>query len=128
MGVGRFPRGRISPRVSVRSHHWGPIIVALRGKLDWESVESVNGSLREHQTERDVILDVWNLTRCEPAALVAILQAAMVRAENSRRGFALVGEPSWTAMDAIEANPATRSLVHCRDTHAACVALRRVPA
>ena len=128
MGVGRFSRGRTSPRVSVRSYHWGPVIVALRGKLDWEGVEAVNRCLREHQSERDVILDVWNLTRCEPAALVAILQAAMVRAEDTHQGFALVGEPSSTAMQAIEANPATHSLLRCRDTHAACVALRRLPA
>ena len=104
------------------------MIVALRGKLDWESVEPVNRCLCEHQEERDVILDVWNVTRCEPAALVAILQAAMVRSEAGGQGFALVGEPSWTAMEAIEANPATRSLLRCRDTHAACVALLRVPA
>jgi len=104
------------------------VIVALRGKLDWEGVEAVNRCLREHQNERNVVLDVWNVTRCEPAALVAILQAAMVRAEDTHQGFALVGEPSSTAMQAIEANPATHSLLRCRDTHAACVALRRLPA
>jgi hypothetical protein len=128
MRMGRFSRGRTSPQVWVRSHHWGPVVIAVRGRLDWQGVESLNGSLREHQEERDVVLDVWNVTRCEPAALVAIVQAAMVRAEENERGFALVGEPSWTCMQAIEANPATRSLVHCRDTHAACVALRRVTA
>lgn len=116
------------PRVSVRSDDRGPAIVAVRGKLDWESVEQLNFCLREHQDERDVILDVWNVSRCEPAALVAILQAAIVRAEDGGRGVALVGEPCWTCMQAIEANPATQSLVHRSDVHAACVALERAVA
>lgn len=124
--MGRFSRGRSSPRVWVRSYNWGPVIVALRGKVDWDSVDSLNRCLREHQDERDVVLDVWNVTRVESAALVAILQAAMMRAEETGHGFALVGEPSWTCMQAIEANPATGSLTRCSDVHAACVALRRV--
>lgn len=121
--MGRFARGRASVQVQIRSDDAGPVIVALRGKVDWDSVDSLNLCLREHQAERDVVLDVWNVTRVEPAALVAILQAAMTRAEERGQGFALVGEPSWTCMDAIEANPATRSLVRCRDVHAARVAL-----
>jgi len=126
--MGRFSRGRSSPRVRVRSYSWGPVIVALRGKLDWHSVDPLNRCLREHQDERDVVLDVWNLTHVEPAALVAILQAAMTRADETGHGFALVGEPSWTCMQAVEANPATSSLTRCSDVHAACVALRRAAA
>jgi len=126
--MGRFSRGRTTPRVWVRSYHWGPVVVALRGKLDWHSVDPLNRCLREHQEERDVVLDAWNVTRVEPAALVAILQAAMSRAEEDGHGFVLVGEPSWTCMQAIEANPATRDLVRCSDVHAAFVALKRAAA
>jgi anti-anti-sigma regulatory factor len=126
--MGRFSRGGISPQVSVRSDDWGPVIVALRGQLNWESVEPLNRCLREHQNERDVVLDVWDVTRCEDAALIAVLQAARTRAEDNGRGFALVADPSRTCMHTIEENPGTRSLLHCRDTQAACVALRRVAA
>jgi hypothetical protein len=125
--MGRFSRRRSSSQV-VESYDRGSAIVAVRGKLDWESVEPLNRCLRDHQDTRDVVLDVWNVTRCEPAALIAILQAALTRAEDSGRGVALVGEPSRTCMQVIEANPATHSLLRCRDTDAACVALRRVAA
>jgi anti-anti-sigma regulatory factor len=125
--MGRFSRGG-APEVSVRSDNRGPAIVAVRGNLDWESVEQLNSCLREHQRDHDVILDVWNVSRCEPAALVAILHAATVRTDESGRGFALVGEPCWTCMHAIEANPATQSLLHRSDVDAACVALERAVA
>ena len=128
MGVGRFSRGGVSPRISVRSDSRGPVVVTLRGKLNWHSVEPLNRCLAEHQGERDVILDVWDLTRCEPAALIAILQAALMRAADNDRGFALVGEPTSACMQIIEANPGTQSLVHCRDTDAAFVALQHAAA
>jgi hypothetical protein len=122
--MGRFSRGGGLPRVSVRSDDQGPVVVAVRGKLLWASVEQLNFCLREHQAERDLILDVWDVGRCEPAALVAVLQAAILRAEDSGRGFALVGEPDWTCMQTIEANPGTQSLLHRSDVDAACVALQ----
>jgi hypothetical protein len=127
VGLGRFSRRRTSPLV-VRSDTSGPTVVVMRGKLDWPSVEPLNRCLSEHQDARDVVLDVWNVTRCEPAALVAILQAALMRAEDSDRGFALAGEPCRMCMDVIDANPATRPLLRCRDADAACVAFERAAA
>ena len=89
------PTGR-TPRVSrlaLRSHYWGVLVVVVAaGDLNTEGADLLASYLRRVQLDNDVVVDLWDVTLCDPDG-IATLEAAKARADEAGWGFAVVADP-----------------------------------
>jgi len=109
-------------RLSLRSHHWGALVVLVAaGELDADTGERLGPYIRKLQADNDLVVDLWDVTTCDPAG-VAVLDEARQHAEASGWGFAVVVDPAGTCAEAIAAGG--RQLRVFDDRHAARAALQ----
>ena len=112
-------------RTTLRSHYWGPVLmVVVGGAMDADGARTVEAHLRHAQGEGDVIVDLWDVTRFDRAA-VGVLTDAKRRTEDAGWGFALVADPSGPCRDAIEAAGETGFLRPVATRQQARAALQR---
>src|SRR5687768_2448482 len=58
-------KDRVS-RLALRSHYWGVLVVVVAsGDLNSEGAELLGRYLRRVQLDNDVVVDLWDVTRCE---------------------------------------------------------------
>ena len=100
------PTGR-TPRVSrlaLRSHYWGVLVVVVAaGDLNSEGADLLASYLRRVQLDNDVVVDLWDVTLCDPDG-IATLEAAKARADEAGWGFAVVADPDGACAEALEAS------------------------
>ena len=115
-------KDRVS-RLSLRSHYWGVLVVVVAaGTLDREGATLLAGYLRRVQLENDIVVDLWDVTQCDPEG-VATLERAKARSEAAGWGFAAVADPDGPCVEALEA--AGSAVPTYADRYAARTALQR---
>ena len=113
-------------RLALRSHHWGVLVVVVAaGELNAEGSELLASYLERVQQDNDVVVDLWDVTLCEPEG-VAALAAANVHAEAAGWGFAVVADPDGPCVEAITGD-GSESIATYADRHAARAALAHSP-
>jgi anti-anti-sigma regulatory factor len=111
-------------RLGLRSHHWGVLVVVVAsGELNAEGADMLTAYLRRVQRDNDVIVDLWDVTRCGPEG-IATLEAAASRAEAAGWGFAVVADPDGPCVEALAASDGTTSIGTYADRHAARTSLQ----
>ena len=112
-------------RLSLRSHYWGALmIVVAAGELDAGTGARLTPYLRKRQAGNDLVLDLWDVTRCD-AEGAALLEAAKRHADETGWGFAVVIDPSGPCAGVLrEVNAAIPTF---EDRHAARAALHGSP-
>jgi hypothetical protein len=95
-----------TPRVSrlaLRSHYWGVLVVVVAsGELNADGAELLSSYLKRVQLDNDVVVDLWDVTMCDPEG-IATLEAAKARADEAGWGFALVADAEGACVEALEA-------------------------
>ena len=87
---------------ALRSHYWGALLmVVVAGEVDAASAVLLGSELRKLQEGNDLIVDVWDVSRIDTAA-VAALDTAKRRADIAGWGFAVVAEPGGHCAQAIQ--------------------------
>ena len=110
-------------RLALRSHYWGVLVVVVAsGDLDPDGAERLASYLRRVQLDNDVVMDLWDVSRCTPEA-IATLESAKARAEAAGWGFAIVADPDGPCVEAIEASGVS-DIVTYADRHTAREALQ----
>ena len=97
-------------------------MVVASGDLNSEGAELLGRYLRRVQLDNDVVVDLWDVTRCD-AEGIAVLEEAKSRAEAAGWGFAVVADPKGPCAQALEASRAS-SIVTYADRHEARTALQ----
>ena len=111
------------PRLALRSHYWGALVVVVAsGDLNSRGAELLRNYLRRVQLENDVVVDLWDVTYCDPEA-ITVLEAAKERAETAGWGFAVVADPKGPCTEALEASDASTITTYA-DRHEARAALQ----
>lgn len=100
------------------------MVVVASGEMNAEGAELLAGYLRRVQQDNDVVVDLWDVTRCDPEG-VATLEAAAARAEAAGWGFAVVADPDGPCTEALTASDGTSRMATYADRHAAREALQR---
>jgi ABC-type transporter Mla MlaB component len=96
--MGRFRR-------SVRQQEWGHFIVfAVRGELNAKTSEELKERVLKIQGDRPVILDLWDVSRCDPAGIAAVRDVQHLLEEQAW-ACAVVADPRGPCTDALEADP-----------------------
>jgi anti-anti-sigma regulatory factor len=109
-------------KLALRSHYWGVLVVVVAaGDLNAEGAELLSRYLRRVQLDNDVLVDLWDVTSCDPQG-VEVLEEAKSRAEAAGWGFAVVADPDGPCTEALEASDAS-SIATYADRHAARAAL-----
>lgn len=112
-------------RLSLRSHYWGAIVVVVAaGELDAGTAERFEPYVRRLQAGNDLVVDLWDITRCDSAG-IAELDEAKRRADEAGWGFAVVIEPASACAEALKASSA--GIPAFNDRHAARAALQHSP-
>ena len=112
-------------RLSLRSYYWGAIVmVVASGELDATSTERLDPYLRRLQAGNDLIVDLWDVARCDPVG-IATLAEAKDRATEAGWGFAVVIDPAGPCGEAFEAGGVAIPAFH--DRHTARAALQTSP-
>ena len=89
-------------RLALRSHYWGALVVVVAsGDLDGDGVARLRPLLRELQGGKDVLLDLWDVTRFDSDG-AAVLKTAKARADEAGWGFAVVADPAGPCIEALE--------------------------
>ena len=111
-------------RLALRSHYWGVLVVVVAaGDLNAEGAQLLADYLRRVQQDNDVVVDLWDVTHCDPEG-VATLAAAKDRAEEAGWGFAVVADPDGPCVEAITSD-GSEPIATYTDRHAARAALQR---
>jgi anti-anti-sigma regulatory factor len=111
-------------RLALRSHYWGALVVVVAaGDLDVDGGARLASYLRRVQLENDVVVDLLDVTSCDPEG-VATLEAAKERADATGWGFALVADPEGPCVQALEASAAAATIPTYADRHIARAALQ----
>ncbi len=111
-------------RLALRSHYWGVLVVVVAaGELNAEGAARLASYLRRVQLENDLVVDLWDITRCDPDG-IATLEAAKERAEAAGWGFAVVADPDGPCVEALEATGAVDTIPMYADRHSARAALQ----
>lgn len=111
-------------KLSLRWYQWGSaVVVVVAGEIDASNVHRLDGYVRELQGQHDLILDLVDVTRCEPAG-VAALKAAQQRADQSGWGFAVVADRRGLCGSAIQADRLARKIRTFPNRHGARAALQ----
>jgi anti-anti-sigma regulatory factor len=115
-----------TPRVSrlaLRSHYWGVLVVVVAsGELNADGAELLSSYLKRVQLDNDVVVDLWDVTMCDPEG-IATLEAAKARADEAGWGFALVADAEGACVEALEA-AGVETIETYPDRHAAREALQ----
>jgi anti-anti-sigma factor len=112
-------------RLSLRSYYWGAIVmVVAAGELDKHTAERLEPYLRRLQAGNDVIVDLWDVSRCDSGG-VAALEEAKQRADQTGWGFAVVVDPAGPCVEALQS--AASTIPTFNDRHAARAALQHSP-
>jgi anti-anti-sigma regulatory factor len=112
-------------RLALRSHYWGVLVVVVAaGEMNAEGAERLASYLRRVQLDNDVVVDLWDVTRCDPEG-IATLEAARARAEAAGWGFAVVADPDGACVQALTASDGTPKMATYADRHTARTALQR---
>lgn len=112
-------------RLSLRSHYWGALMVVVAaGEIDAGTGERLGPYLRKLQTGNDLLLDLWDVTRCD-AAGIALLEDAKCHADEAGWGFALVVDPSSPCAGVLR--EAGTTIPTFEDRHGARAALQGLP-
>ena len=111
--------------MALRSHYWGPLlIVVVSGEIDSKGAALLGSQLRELQIANDVVVDLWDVTEMDAAA-VASLEAAKRRADAGGWGFALVADPAGPCDEALKAAGIDGALAPFPSRQAARAALQQ---
>jgi anti-anti-sigma regulatory factor len=111
-------------RLALRSHYWGALVVVVAaGEMNAEGAELLADYLRRVQLDNDVVVDLWDVTRCD-AEGVATLEAAQARADAAGWGFAVVADPDGVCAEALTASDGTQLMATYADRHSARAALQ----
>ena len=110
-------------RLALRSHYWGVLVVVVAsGDLNAEGAELLASYLRRVQLDNDVVVDLWDVSLCDPEGVEA-LEAAKARADEAGWGFAVVADPDGPCVEALEASGVSGITTYA-DRHAARTALQ----
>jgi anti-anti-sigma regulatory factor len=102
--------GQHTVSFGLRSHTWGPLlIIVVSGRVDVESAVQLGSEIRRLQRERNVVVDLWDVTELHEVG-VFVLTAAKRQAKGSGWGFAVVADPMGACVKAIEDAGATDTL------------------
>ena len=64
-------------RLSLRSYYWGAIVmVVAAGELDANRTDRLDPYLRRLQSGDDLIVDLWDVVRCDPGGIAALAEAS----------------------------------------------------
>lgn len=111
-------------RLALRSHYWGVLVVVVAaGEMNAQGAELLASYLRRVQQDNDVVVDLWDVTLCDPEG-VATLEAAKARADEAGWGFAVVADPDGPCVEAITGD-GSEPIQTYADRHAARSALQR---
>jgi len=111
-------------RLALRSHYWGTLVVVVGGgDLDADSADRMESHLRRFQRGNDLVVDLWDVTSCDPAG-IAVLRAAKRRADEAGWGFAVVADPTGPCIEALEAGGVENEVPTFADRHEARAALQ----
>ena len=109
-------------RLALRSHYWGVLVVVVAsGDLNADGAEVLEDYLHRVQGGNDIVVDLWDVTRCSPEG-VATLEAAKLRSEADGWGFAVVADPDGPCVEALTAD-AANTIRTFADRHQARAAL-----
>ena len=112
-------------RLALRSHYWGVLVVVVAaGEMNPEGAELLASYLRRVELDNDVVVDLWDVTRCDPEG-IATLEAASARAEAAGWGFAVVADPDGACVQALTSSDGTPKMPTYADRHTARTALQR---
>ena len=110
--------------LALRSHYWGALVVVVAsGELDPEGAGVLGSHLQKVQRGSDVVVDLWDITRCGPEG-IATLKAARERSTELGWGFAVVADPEGPCVEAIAAEGVKTRIETFADRYAARQALR----
>lgn len=91
-------------KLALRSHYWGALVVVVAsGDLDGGGAARLGPLLRKLDGGKDVIVDLWDVTRFDSDGAAA-LKTAKARTEEAGWGFAVVADPSGPCIEALEAD------------------------
>ena len=111
-------------RLALRAHYWGALVVVVAaGELNADGAARLATYLRRVQLENDLLVDLWDVTRCDPAG-IATLEAAKDRAEAAGWGFGVVADPDGPCVEALAASAAADTITTHADRHSARAALQ----
>lgn len=112
-------------RLAIRSHYWGAlVVVVVGGDLDAEGAARLAAHLRRLQRGNDLLVDLWDVTRCDSEG-VAALEAAKHRADVAGWGFAIVTDPAGPCAEALEAGDVASAIPTFSDRRDARAALHQ---
>jgi hypothetical protein len=96
--MSRFRRDRLS----VRAQQWGQfIVIAVRGELKATNIQKLMDCVLEVQGAQPVILDLWDMPRCDPDGIAAVREIKHVL-EDQAWAFAVVADPNRQCAQALE--------------------------
>ena len=96
--MGRFRR-------TVRVQEWGHfLVVAARGELNATTSGELKECVLKIQGARPVIVDLWDVSRCDPAGIAAVRDVKHLLDEQAW-ACAVVADPAGPCAKALEANP-----------------------
>jgi hypothetical protein len=111
-------------RLALRSHYWGALVVVVAaGELNAEGAELLASYLRRVEVENDIVVDLWDVERCDPEGVAAVEEAKR-RTEAAGWGFAVVANPDGPCPEALEASDGADTIPTYTDRHSARVALQ----
>jgi len=100
------------------------VVVVAAGEMNAEGSELLASYLRRVQQDNDVVVDLWDVTHCDPDG-VATLEAAAARADADGWGFAVVADPDGPCVKALTSSDGTTAMQTYADRHDARTALQR---
>ena len=96
--MGRFRR-------SVRQQDWGHfIVIHVRGELNARNSEELKECVLQIQGARPVILDLWDVPRCDPAGIAAVKDVQHLL-DDQAWACAVVADPGGPCTKALEDDP-----------------------
>jgi ABC-type transporter Mla MlaB component len=96
--MGRFRR-------AVRQEEWGHfIVVSTRGDLNATNSEELKKCVLEIQGAWPVILDLSDVSRCDPAGIATVRDVTQLL-ESQAWACAVVADPSGPCAEALESDP-----------------------
>ena len=99
--MGRFRRDRLA----IRSLQWGQfVVVVARGALNANTGDALKNCVLEIQGAQPVILDLWDVPRCDLAGVSAVRDVKQLLEERAW-ALAVVADPSGPCAEALGEGP-----------------------
>lgn len=101
-------------------------MVVASGELDARTAERLAPYLRRLQAGNDLIVDLWDVLKCESDA-IPVLEEAKLRADEAGWGFAVVVDPAGPCGGAFDSAGVADTIPTFHDRHTARSALQHSP-